>query len=250
MLSRKTEIREKIMIYTKKVLFGRVVCILAIVICCFTGCKAVDTNMVNEESSEAEISVSESSSESSEVSSENPSESSVSSSTKPESSEAPSESSPPEQENSQVQPIPITPNADVSVSAPPQPDGSPQLNQREVVDEMNKDETYEAGIITISRVQIDGATEIVTVNDEEAKKTILGYVDTMQSSEYNAMNTPPGGDSIINVAVHRDDAIEQYIFSDRVVDNNALGKNLQDPDLTKWYIVDNNAFSFVLDIMG
>lgn len=134
---------------------------------------------------------------------------------------------------------------DMPVQSIPQPDGAPPMISPEgAVEEANKGLVYEAGKITITDVKIDGTTRIVDVQDEAAKEQILSYVDGMQASGYTVRNTPPGGGHIIDVAVHRNDVIEQYSFSDQIVDGNTLGKNLQE-SVMNWTITDKDAYAYL-----
>ena len=68
----------------------------------------------------------------------------------------------------------------------------------------------------------------------------------MQASEYNASNVPPGsGYTIIEVAVHRNETIEQYVFTNLKVDGNYLGKNLTN-DAFNWTIIETGAIDYLL----
>lgn len=136
----------------------------------------------------------------------------------------------------------ITPNRDLPSDGPPQPDGPPT-----VIDEETGTRSYSEGTMIVSYAEIMGTVHAVEVDDKAVKDQILAYVDGMQPSDYNAMNTPPSG-RILDVEVHRNGQIEQYAFSEIVVDGNSLGKNLQDPDKTQWTIVDKDAFAYLSNL--
>lgn len=88
------------------------------------------------------------------------------------------------------------------------------------------------------------------VYDDTAKKQVLLYVDSMQTSDYTAENTPPGRDQIIDVEIHQNDEIEQYVFSSQTKDSKALGKNLHESDPSKWTIVDKEAYDYLSNLMA
>ncbi len=71
----------------------------------------------------------------------------------------------------------------------------------------------------------------------------------MQTSEYDTNDVPPGGGGIISVAIHRNDVIEHYSLTDETVDDNALARNLQAPDIYKWSIVNEDAFPYAESLL-
>lgn len=88
------------------------------------------------------------------------------------------------------------------------------------------------------------------VYDDTAKKQVLLYVDSMQTSDYTAENTPHGRGQIIDVEFHRNDEIEQYVFSSQIKDGKALGKNLHESGPSKWTIVDKDAYNYLLNLIS
>lgn len=148
-------------------------------------------------------------------------------------------------EDSQQDTVPISQSEEMSFEGIPQPDGVSPASQSDITESVK----YESGKILLSHVGIDGTTNTIVINDDTTKKQILGYIDGMQASDYTVRNTPPGGGQIIDIEVHRNSAIEQYIFSSQTKDGNALGKNLYNSDSSKWAIVDKDAFDYLLNLL-
>ena len=140
----------------------------------------------------------------------------------------------------------IVPDKNLPASEPPQTDGPPKID----VNEDSSSHPYQAGAIWISRIEIDGTIHLAEIAEAEIKNQVLTYVDNMQPSNYTVENVPPGGGQIINVEVHRNNEIERYVFSDQVVDGNALGKDLYNLDEGQWTIVDSEAFGYLSHLLA
>lgn len=238
------------MIGIRKKYICKLICFLLLIICCLSACQTAVEDTRSDSSLEKNMGNSAVSSESSMVAPESSKMESESSAIEPENSTVAPESAVVESGSSSVSSgietaISAAASEEMPVQSIPQPDGAPpMISSEESVEEANKGLVYEAGKITITDVKIDGTTRIVDVQDEAAKEQILSYVDGMRISDYTVRNTPPGGGHIIDVTVHRNGVIEQYSFSDQIVDGNTLGKNLQE-SVMNWTITDKDAYAYL-----
>lgn len=203
--------------------------ILFVIACCFAGCRSADDEIVSYSPSEPESSLTSSESSTPPQSSEAPSENSATTST----SSAPQTSIADEIAE-------IVPNESLPAGEAPQTDGPPDISVS------SPSQENESGKISLS---LDDVQEI-TVSDDTVKATILGYVDSMQESSYNAENTPPAmGGRNVTVTVHRNNGTEQYIFTEVTADGHSLGKDLQG-DTFMWMITDSNALPYLLSLFN